>query len=681
VINYLKKLKIILQSNLFYIIIIILTIFYVFFYVKIIKYESVYTKDENEFIGKVLKINKTDYGYSVTIESLEKLIVYIDEFNYQLGDTILVKGALNIPKENTVLNNFNYKEYLYQNKIFYTIEASKIELIKENNNLIYKLKNSLLKYMDTYKSNIYLKSFILSDTSYLEDDVYNSYQINGVCHLLSIGSCHITFLSIFILFILKKLKVNEVISHIVLFIIIMLFIILTDYPISIIRVYLYLILSFLNKKLKINLNPIKLFTLTLIITLLINPFYIYHKGFLYSYSISFILILNKDKLTGSYLTKLIKISFISFLYSIPFNIYFNYSINILSIIYNLFYVPFFNIIICPFSLLTLIFKFLDNIFLEIINISNNISYLLNNYTWAIFIFKKVSFIVLILYLLLITLVIKDIFNKKIKSFLVLVIVLIIHFHINYLIPRDFFMAIDVSQGDSNLIYSNNKAILIDTGGVFNSQVSDKIITMLKSLGIRSLYSLVLSHGDFDHMGDAINLVNNFKVEKVIFNCGEFNKLEQELINVLDKKKIPYYSCIKELNIDNNKLYFLNNKDYGNENDNSSIIYTELDNYKFLFMGDAGEEVEEDLIERYNLQDIDVLKVGHHGSKTSSSLEFINEINPKYSIISVGKNNRYGHPNKQVLENLKDSKIYRTDEEGSIMFKIRNNRLQVETCSP
>ena len=183
------------------------------------------------------------------------------------------------------------------------------------------------------------------------------------------------------------------------------------------------------------------------------------------------------------------------------------------------------------------------------------------------------------------------------------------------------------------------------------------------------------------MGEAINLVNNFKVEKVIFNCGEFNELEQELIRVLDKKKIPYYSCIKGLNIDDNKLYFLNNQDYGNENDNSSVIYTELNDYKFLFMGDAGIEVEENLIKKYNLKDIDVLKVGHHGSKTSSSKEYIDEINPKYSIISVGKNNRYGHPNKEVIDNLIDSKIYRTDQDGSIMFKIKNNKLKIETYSP
>jgi len=189
------------------------------------------------------------------------------------------------------------------------------------------------------------------------------------------------------------------------------------------------------------------------------------------------------------------------------------------------------------------------------------------------------------------------------------------------------------------------------------------------------------HGDYDHMGEVINLVNNFRVEKVIFNCGEFNELEKDLIKVLDKNKIPYYSCIKELNIADNKLYFLNNSDYGNENDNSSVIYTKLNNHKFLFMGDAGVSVEEDLIEKYNLQDIDVLKAGHHGSKTSSSKEFINEINSRYSIISVGKNNRYGHPNKEAIENLKGTKIYRTDQDGSIMFKVEKNRMNIETCPP
>ena len=234
--------------------------------------------------------------------------------------------------------------------------------------------------------------------------------------------------------------------------------------------------------------------------------------------------------------------------------------------------------------------------------------------------------------------------------------------------------------------------MLDTGGKLNYSkyewmisskkynISDNVIKFLKSKGITKINYLILTHGDYDHIGEANNLVIKFKVEKVIFNCGSYNDLEKELIKVLDKKNIKHYSCIKELNVDNNKLYFLQTKEYDNENDNSNVIYTKMNGYKFMFMADAGIEKEKDILGEYDISNIDVLKVGHHGSKTSSSRTFIDEINPKYSIISVGKNNRYGHPNKEVLNNLENSKIYRTDQNGSIMFKIKNNKLKIETCT-
>ena len=153
-----------------------------------------------------------------------------------------------------------------------------------------------------------------------------------------------------------------------------------------------------------------------------------------------------------------------------------------------------------------------------------------------------------------------------------------------------------------------------------------------------------SHGDYDHMDEAINLVNKFKK-------GNYN------------------------------LEFLNTKIYDNENDSSSVIYLNYNDYKFLFMGDAGIGREKDILDKYNLSDIDVLKVGHHGSNTSSSENFIKNISPKYSLISVGENNRYGHPKDSVLNILRNSKIYRTDIDGSIKLKIKNNKLKIETCSP
>ena len=192
-----------------------------------------------------------------------------------------------------------------------------------------------------------------------------------------------------------------------------------------------------------------------------------------------------------------------------------------------------------------------------------------------------------------------------------------------------------------------------------------------------MHKRISPHGDFDHIGNFYIIQNKINIKNVVFNCAEFNDLEKDIIKNINS----YCSCIDGIKLNGYVFSFLNTKKFNNENDNSSVIYTEFAGYKFLFMGDAGVEKEKDILDKYNLSNVDVLKVGHHGSKTSSSKEFINEINPNYSIISVGKNNRYGHPNKEVLNNLSNSKIYRTDQDGSIMFKIKNNKLKIETCGP
>lgn len=248
--------------------------------------------------------------------------------------------------------------------------------------------------------------------------------------------------------------------------------------------------------------------------------------------------------------------------------------------------------------------------------------------------------------------------------------------------------IDVGQGDSILVsFPNNGGnVLIDTSGdtmnyESSNNVGNKIMPYLKTVGITQIDYLVVSHGDFDHMGEGINLVNNFKVDNVIFNCGPYNDLEKELIKVLNKKKIKYYACIRELRISGYKMYFLNTREYDNENDNSSVVYFNYEGYKFLFMGDAGIEKEQDILNKYNIGDIEVLKVGHHGSNTSSSSEFIDSISPKYSFISVGKYNRYGHPMASVLDALNDSVVYRTDVDGSVEVRISKSGYKIRNWSP
>lgn len=196
-----------------------------------------------------------------------------------------------------------------------------------------------------------------------------------------------------------------------------------------------------------------------------------------------------------------------------------------------------------------------------------------------------------------------------------------------------------------------------------------------------MHKRISPHGDQEHVGETINLINDFNVKNVIFNVGNINKLEKNIIKVLDKKKISYYKGLSELSIFENKIYFLNTAIYNNENDNSNVLYFNYSNYQFLFMGDAGIEKEKDILNEYNIENIDFLKVGHHGSNTSSSKEFINAITPKYSLISVGENNRYNHPKNSVLATLKNSKIYRTDLDGSIEKELSKTRYKISTCAP
>ena len=685
-IHYTRRLKYILQHRYYVKTVTALVLISILIFTLIYQKKSTLKGNETEIQGIVYKKKINTDKVTLYLKSKEKIVVNYyakEKINISLGDEIKVIGNLKIPSNNTIPNMFNYKKYLYYNDIHYIMTANKIKKISNNTNVIYHLRELISLRIDKiYKSNEYIKIFILGDTSMIDDNIIESYRQNGISHLFSISGMHISLFASIILYVLKRISYNNYYNYTVVILFLTIYTLLVGSSPSVIRSLIMYILFSLNKVLNLKIKSIDIMCLVLIIMLLINPYYLYNISFQYSYIISFTLVLFSYKLKRikNNFKKSLYISFVSFLISFPICIYNFYQINILSIFLNLLVIPLVNIIIFPLSLISYIIPYMSYILSIFTNILQNISLFIYNHNLGVIIFSKPSIYLIIIYYIFIYIYL---YNSKIIVIFIIIFTHKFYNHINYKIEVT---TIDVGQGDSLLIkYPYNQAnILIDTGGQINSNYSiidNKTIPYFKSIGINSLNYLILTHGDYDHMGEAINLVEKFKVEKVIFNCGEFNKLEQDLIKVLDKKKIPYYSCIKELNIENNKIYFLNNKDYGNENDNSSVIYTELNNHKFLFMGDAGIEVEEDLIEKYNLQDIDVLKVGHHGSKTSSSKDFINEIKPKYSIISVGKNNRYGHPNKEVLNNLEDSKIYKTDQDGSIIFKIKNNKLKIETYSP
>jgi len=671
----LAKLKIILQYDRVFYLLLVLALMWAFIRINVIKYHSRIIPSSS-FEGIVTNIKYSDNSYKITVKNKEEVICYYNSKNkldISFGDKIKIVGDFYEPSNNTIPNTFNYKKYLNHNRIFYLFSAKEIILLEENSRLDYKIKNFIIKRIDKSldKTKGYVKAFIIGDKTDLEE--YQTYQANGVSHLFALSGMHISLLTMVLYFFLKKFKYQNI--FIIIFL--LLYLMIANNSASLLRSVIFFILFKINKRFNLDISTKNVLIITVVLLILINPLIIFDYGFLYSVIVTFGLIISSKYFRKNYLFNLFLTSLVAFLFSLPITLSTNYEINLLSIVNNLFIVPLISLIIYPLSLLTFIIPFLEPLLCFILSILEKINGILNILAIKLVV-PKVSIIFYLIYYVFLILFIKSNNYKYLIISLILILSLKLKPYLNNSINIYF---LDVRQGDSVLIIDKNKVLLIDTGGIKNKTVSDNTIKMLKSLGYSQINTMIITHGDFDHMGEAITIVNNFTVEKVIFNCGPYNDLESELIKVLDKKKIKYYSCIKELNIDKNKLYFLQTKEYDNENDNSNVIYTELDGYKFMFMGDASSSTEKEILNKYNLPDIDILKVGHHGSKTSSSEEFIDEIKPKYSIISVGKKNCYGHPNKEVLNNLEDSKIYRTDQDGSIMFGIKNNKLKIETCGP
>lgn len=662
-------------------------------------FKTNYKKFNLELIGYIKDYNISGNHLKLIVKGKEKVIVNyyfttleeLNSFNLKLGDLVKLTGVFEKPSPNRTFNLFNYENYLLSKKIYWTFKASNIIKIKSNTSLLNLTKEKLISKINKLKySSHYVQALILGDKTELDPSVIESYQKNGVSHLLAISGSHISFFILIVNFILKKLKKS--IKNFLLILILMFYLFLTSFPTSLLRAVFFYILILVNKEFKFNFKNNELLVLLAGILLLYNPYYIYDIGFLFSFIISFYLVSFKDIFnTKSFIKKLLLVSVVSFLVSIPILINNFFEINFLSPIINLIYVPQFIFFIFPLCFLVLLVPILDKVLYLLIMFSEKTSKLCLRFNFLTFSFSKIGIIFFIIYFLLITYILIEIKKRNFKKIIYLIIVLFIHYNINYLNKYPIITFLDVGQGDSILIQLpfNKGSVLVDTGGIVNFNKEDwkkqkpysiglnTIIPYMKSVGVKKLNYLILTHGDFDHVGEAINIMYNFKVANIIFNSAWKNDLEHAIIKEAKKLKINYYFFNKnKLKIKDKVLYFLNKKNIKNENEDSLIVYTKLNNYHILLLGDAGIETENFLMDEYNLPKMDILKVGHHGSKNSSSINFLKVIEPKYSFISVGINNRFNHPHPEVINNLEkvNSKYYLTSLNGSIKVILKENIL-------
>lgn len=238
--------------------------------------------------------------------------------------------------------------------------------------------------------------------------------------------------------------------------------------------------------------------------------------------------------------------------------------------------------------------------------------------------------------------------------------------------------IDVGQADSILIRNQDKTMLIDAG---TNEAGETVVAYLQNLGITKIDYLIGTHPHEDHIGGLDDVINQFNIEQIYMPKIETTtKTFEDVLDAIENKNLTVTFPNKGDKIEIGQAVgtFMTDPilDKDNLNLSSLVLRIEFGNNSFLFMGDAEEENEETI----SWPKTDVLKVGHHGSNTSSSETFVTQVQPQYSIIMVGKDNSYNLPTQATIDKLNTigSKIYRTDENGTIQINSDGNTIEVKT---
>ncbi len=242
--------------------------------------------------------------------------------------------------------------------------------------------------------------------------------------------------------------------------------------------------------------------------------------------------------------------------------------------------------------------------------------------------------------------------------------------------------LDVGQGDCEIItLPDGRNIIIDAG---KNETEEDLVSKLTKKGFKRFDYVVITHPHEDHIGGMAKIIESFEIGEVYMpNKTTNTKIFSNILTALENKNCKVVEAkngVVMIDEDNIKAEFLApcSSGYKDINNYSAVLKLTYNNFKFLFAGDAGEDSEMEMLESGQDLSADVLKVGHHGSKYSSTTAFIKKVNPKYAIIEVGKDNSYGHPAKDTLYRLKKAKVYRTDEKGTIDVVCDGNKLTVLT---
>lgn len=712
---------------------IVMCISSIYVYNKNLNYESKYKKYDNKNIsieGTIISdIEEKEYNYTFTIRTkddyfLVNLKKNKEEISLEYGDKLQISGEYQEPNKARNYKGFDYKNYLKINKVYGIIRVDLYTniIIKHQKNLsnfkllIHKIREKLkqniqeLLTKETYALGI---GILIGDNSRINEKIVEDFKNSNLSHMLAVSGAHINYvvLTVSILFTKKRAGIKA--QRVVTIMMMLFFMELTQMTSSVVRAGISCIIYMLASLLYRKVDVINAMAISTLLILLNNPFKLFDIGFQLSYAgtlgiILFCKLINipiKNKLL-KYLKDSIIISISANIFIIPIMMYQFNTISLTFILSNLLAGPLLGIsIILEIIVLLISFmsiniaaipaKVLNILLILIINIANWFS---NIKISKIYVITPQIISIVAYYLICAAIILKQ-KNRKIIVIIMLTVLIINLFPTPKKLRINF---IDVGQGDSTLIRTEtNKVILIDSGGSTASSsfdVGNKVLLpYLLDRRIKKIDFIIVSHFDADHCQAFETVIDNINVRKVVV-CKQ-SMITQEYLNIINKCKKKNIKIIvvergDKLKIDKRTEFEILHPgerflDDGKGGLNANAIVCKM-NYKLnngkifsiLFTGDIEVEAEKELEQVYGKKlKADILKIAHHGSKTSSREEFIKLVSPKIALIGVGENNKFGHPADITLERLEKEnvKVYRTDQMGEVSITInKNGEIKVKT---
>jgi len=649
------------------------------------------------------------------------------------GDRIRFQGKIRIPPGQRNPGGFDYRRFLFRKGIEGTLFSKGGDLIflergrgnPITHGIIIPVRGFILRKIDFHLSRptgALLKSVLLGEKNHLDSVLLDAFSRTGLMHVLAVSGLHAGLIGTFCFFLLSLFRLPRQVCFLGVIPFLWCYAALTGWSPSVVRASLMGTVFLVSRVFQKPANIYNTLALAGLILLIFNPLYLFDLGFLLSFSATFFILFLYSPLlkalpeslrknpVSRVLLGLLLVSLTATLGTFPFIVSSFNQVAVLGLFANLLVVPVIGLFVSTGLLFLGLAVFSDTVAgfvggaLEVCGeflsqFVSGVSKIKGAYAeiatppewvWIFFIG---------------TLLLAPFLGRKKWAFKGLVWLVTIFcvtlsgtLLFGHLNPTLTFTFLDVGQGDACLIeFSDGKTLLVD-GGMRNFR-QDRgkriILPFLRRKGIRFLDGVMLSHPDADHLGGLLTIIGNVGVGQ-IFSPGfpGKSKLLAQFRGIADSLHIPIIhlksgdslkgwgkSSIRVLN-----PVFCSLEEKGPNN--ASIVFTltvkgKRGNFSALFTGDIEKEVEKDLVDVSALSAVDFIKVPHHGSKTSSTWEFIQAASPKFGIVSVARFSPFRHPNKEVLDRYKkaETKLFFTDDHGALVVKVRKGRAKYFPLHP